>query len=571
MAHRCFVILKRFAQPLCALLPIQASYSRPTLRLTTLNLVVALWLLLLLNRPFWSALWQATGGWDSGHLGFLLTLPLFVLAWLWLVVEALTWGLAAKPMLVLLLLASAAASYFMNTYGVVFDRIMIANLVETHRAEVLELLNGRLAASLLAFGVLPALLLWRVRLLRQRWPRQLLAKGIAMAAAASCMVLLVAPFFQSYAALLRNHRELRFQLVPTNVLGAAHGYARSRWAAPVTLQAVGTDAIRRPQAVAGAKPRLLLLMVGETARAANFSLNGYGRPTNPALGAMADLVNFRQVSSCGTSTAVSLPCMFLDVGRARFDDELARHRESLLDVVQRAGVAVLWRDNNSGCKGVCDRVPHEDLSAAQVPGLCDGGECHDEILLDGLQAWIDRQDHDALVVLHMKGSHGPAYHLRYPPAFEFFKPACKADEIDRCEREQIVNAYDNTLRYTDHVLALTIELLRRNGGRFDTSMLYVSDHGESLGEHGVYLHGLPYSMAPREQTHVPMLLWLSPALREHAGIDAACLERRRDEPLSHDHLYHSVLDLLGVQTQAYRAERDLLRGCIAALPTPRTP
>jgi len=270
------------------------------------------------------------------------------------------------------------------------------------------------------------------------------------------------------------------------------------------------------------------------------------------------------VRSCGTSTAVSLPCMFLDVGRAGFSDTLASRRENLLDVLQRAGYAVLWRDNNSGCKGLCNRVAHEDLSALGLPAVCTGDECYDDILLEGLQAKLDAFDRDALVVLHMKGSHGPAYHLRYPPAFEYFTPVCNTSQLDRCERGSIVNAYDNTLRYTDHVLARTIALLRRNSDRFDASLLYVSDHGESLGERGFYLHGVPYALAPAEQTHVPMFVWMSQAALDRFGVDAACLRERRDEALSHDNLYHSVLGLLGVATRVYRQDKDVFRNCRVA-------
>jgi lipid A ethanolaminephosphotransferase len=201
------------------------------------------------------------------------------------------------------------------------------------------------------------------------------------------------------------------------------------------------------------------------------------------------------------------------------------------------------------------------MSRVEVPGLCRGGECYDEVLLHGLQAHIDHLDGDAVIVLHMKGSHGPAYFKRYPPAFEVFTPACDTIQLDRCSRDSIANAYDNSLRYTDHVLSRTIELLRNNAQRFDTAMLYVSDHGESLGENGLYLHGIPRALAPREQIHVPMLLWLSESIGEHRGIDASCLGTRLHAPLSHDNLYHSVLGLSGVRTAVYRPERDVFRAC----------
>jgi lipid A ethanolaminephosphotransferase len=364
--------------------------------------------------------------------------------------------------------------------------------------------------------------------------------------------------------LLRNHRELRLVLVPSNIVGAVHGYLARRLSGPVTLEVVGADATHTLAAAGAGKPTLTILVIGETARAANFSLNGYPRPTNPEL-ARQKVLSFSDVSACGTSTAVSLPCMFLDTGREGFKATLAQHREGLLDVLQRAGITVRWRDNNSGCKDVCNRVPHDDLSNMHLTGLCRGDECYDEILLHGLQDYLDRQHRDTVIVLHMKGSHGPAYFKRYPSAFEFFTPACASIQLDRCSRQEIVNAYDNTLRYTDHVLSQTIDLLRANAQRFDTAMLYVSDHGESLGENGLYLHGLPYAFAPQEQTHVPMLLWFSDGLRQRLGIDAACLSAHQHTPLSHHFIFHSILGLSNVQTAIYRPELDLFASCRPAV------
>jgi lipid A ethanolaminephosphotransferase len=368
---------------------------------------------------------------------------------------------------------------------------------------------------------------------------------------------------------LRNHRELRLYLVPSNYLGALHGYVKTRLAVPDRLETVAADASRVAHADGADRHALTVLVIGETARAANFGLDGYSRQTTPNLATEPDVINFRKVLSCGTSTAVSLPCMFLDVGRAGFSDTLARRRENLLDVLQRAGLAVMWRDNNSGCKGLCDRVRFEDLAHAGVAGLCTQAECYDEILLHGLQNELDALDRDAVIVLHMKGSHGPAYHLRYPAPFERYTPACRTNQLDRCGSEAIVNAYDNTLRYTDHVLARTIDLLRRNAARFDGSLIYVSDHGESLGEHGLFLHGMPYAVAPPEQTHVPMVMWFSESAQQRYGLEAACMRRKENDALTHDNLYHSVLGLLDVRTRVYVPQRDVFHDCRAGPLTDR--
>jgi lipid A ethanolaminephosphotransferase len=530
---------------------------RFTISRNSLTLAVALWMLLTMNGTFWRVVWDGVGGWSNDNKWFLASLPLFVLCWLFGLLSLLSWGRATKAILGLLLVVSAAASYFMYSYGIVIDSSMLENIAQTDPAEATELLSWRMAGWFLLFAGLPILLISRVRLLQRGWKRELRGKLGGIALALLCIGAIAATSYQSYSSLVRNHREIRLMLVPSNVVAAAHSYLKHQFAAPLKLEVVGADAYRL---LPGGKPKVMVVVVGETARAANFSLNGYARETNPELAARG-VINFEQASSCGTATAVSVPCMFQNVGRDGYKDSMANSREGLLDVLQRAGVGVLWRDNNSGCKGACVREPYEDVSHIEVDALCDAGECHDEVLLNGLQAYLDSLNHDAVIVLHMKGSHGPAYYKRYPAAFEKFTPVCKSNQLDRCQQAEIVNAYDNTLLYTDHVLAKTIDLLQHNSQRLDTGMLYLSDHGESLGENGIYLHGLPYAMAPSEQTHIPMLMWMSSGLEKRQGIAASCLEAKGKQPVSQDNLFHSVLGLMDVHTEAYHADLDLFRSC----------
>lgn len=526
-----------------------------------LIMAVALWLMLTMNIPFWRDVWHGVGGWSNDNSLFLITLPVLVWLWLYLLLSLLTWGRLTKAILGVLLLVSAAASFFMSSYGIVIDYNMLTNVLQTDSAEAMDLFSWGMLGWVLVLGAVPALVVSRVRLLSRPWARELGFKLASMVLALACLGGIAMSNYQSYASLLRNHHELRLLLTPSNVAAAVHGYSKRQFATPTKLQVVGADAHQVKQVGAAVKPKLTILVVGETARAVNFSLNGYARPTNPELAKQA-VISFRNASSCGTATAISVPCMFLDVGHDNYKDSMAKNREGLMDVLQRAGVAVLWRDNNSGCKGACDRVPSDDVSHLQIPDLCEGNECHDEVLLSGLQTYLDRLDHDAVVVLHMKGSHGPAYFKRYPAAFEKFTPVCQDNQLDRCSAESIVNAYDNSLTYTDHVLAQTIELLKGNAARFDTAMLYMSDHGESLGENGLYLHGLPYAMAPSEQTHVPMIVWLSAGLEQRSGIQASCLTKHQDVAYSHDNLFHSILGLMDVRTSAYQPERDLFRQCL---------
>ncbi len=528
-----------------------------------LTMLVALWLMLSINLPFWRSVWQGVGGMSNDSPLFLLSLPLFVWIWLYVLLSLLAWGRLTKPVLALLVLVSAAASYFMNSYGIVIDYNMLTNVMQTDSAEAMELFNLRLLLWLLLLGAVPAVLISRAPVKPLKWRRELTGKLGSMAVLVGVFAVLVMSQYQPYASLIRNHREVRLMLVPSNVVAAVHGYLKRELAAPAVLEVVGADAHRISAAGSTHRPQVSVLVIGETARAANFSLNGYARLTNPQL-AQREVINFPQASSCGTATAVSVPCMFQNVGRADYKDSMAGNREGLLDVLQRAGVGVLWRDNNSGCKGACDRVPTDDVSHLNLAPFCVDGECHDEALLHNLQAYLDGLTRDTVVVLHMKGSHGPAYFKRYPAAFERFTPVCKEVQLDRCDTVSIVNAYDNSLFYTDHVLAATIDLLRSNAARLDTAMLYLSDHGESLGEHGMYLHGVPYAMAPSEQTHIPMLLWFSDGMQRSSGISAECLRQQAGQPVSQDNLFHSVIGLMGVRTAVYQPQLDIFRGCTPA-------
>ncbi|MEL0167365.1 MAG: phosphoethanolamine--lipid A transferase [Pseudomonadaceae bacterium] len=526
-----------------------------------LTMLVALWLMVTVNLPFWRTVWQGVGGLSNDSTLFLLSLPLFVWIWLYVLLSLLAWGRLTKPVLVVMVLVSAAASYFMLSYGIVIDYTMLTNAVQTDTAEATELFSGHLLLWLLGLGVIPALLISKAPIRSLTWKRELAGKLGTLVVVLGVFGGVVMSLYQPYASLIRNHREVRLLLVPSNVVGAVHGYIKHELAGPATLTTVGLDAHRITKVTANHRPRVTVVVVGETARAANFSLNGYERLTNPEL-SQRDVINFPNVSSCGTATAVSVPCMFMDVGKADYKDSMAGNREGLLDVLQRAGVDVLWRDNNSGCKGACDRVPTEDVSHLHLDELCGDGECHDEALLNNMQAYLDGLTRDTVVVLHMKGSHGPAYFKRYPAAFERFTPVCKEVELDRCDAQSIVNAYDNTLLYTDHVLASVIDLLKGNAARLDTAMLYMSDHGESLGEHRLYLHGLPYAMAPSEQTHIPMVLWFSEGMQRSSGITDDCLRQTATHAFSHDNLFHSVIGLMGVNTSVYNPQMDIFRECV---------
>jgi lipid A ethanolaminephosphotransferase len=255
---------------------------------------------------------------------------------------------------------------------------------------------------------------------------------------------------------------------------------------------------------------------------------------------------------------------FSSLGRANYSADA--DTEGLRDVLQHAGLAVLWVDNQSGCKGVCDRVPHVSTSEGNVPGFCEGGECFDAVMLQGLEQRIAELPAQArakgvVVVLHQMGGHGPAYSHRSPAEYKKFSPECTSSALQECSQASITNAYDNSIAYTDFFLDAVIQWLQNQSGQWDTAMQYVADHGESLGENNLYLHGMPYAMAPREQTHVPMLLWLPPQTEAAIGVSRAGLQQRRDVPLSHDNLFHTVMGLMDVSSGVLKPALDLAAPC----------
>jgi len=315
------------------------------------------------------------------------------------------------------------------------------------------------------------------------------------------------------------------------------------------------------------RPTLFVLVVGETARAANFSLNGYSRDTNPRLSKL-DIINFAHTHSCGSSTEVSLPCMFSPFGRRLYDEARIRRHDSLVQQVAHAGLRVVWRDNQSGCKGVCGGAELQTFDDLDLSGVCTNGRCFDEVLLHGLDGLAGQPARDTLLVMHQIGNHGPAYYRRYPSAFKHFVPACETDALHHCSQQEIINAYDNALLYTDHVLAELIEFLQTQRSRYDVALIYVSDHGESLGENGLYLHGMPYAIAPKEQLEVPMIWWLSPEFARNRSLDIACLRAEADGQVSHDYLFHSIAGALGIVTPDRDPQFDLFAHCRHELAVP---
>jgi lipid A ethanolaminephosphotransferase len=253
--------------------------------------------------------------------------------------------------------------------------------------------------------------------------------------------------------------------------------------------------------------------------------------------------------------------MFSNLTRSKYSDKKAKSQEGLLDLLKRSGYSVLWLDNNSSCKGTCDRVAYEDVKNLKIPGLCNDRECFDNVLLHDIDKKVNAMNGNKVIVLHQKGSHGPDYYNRYPDNMEIFKPVCKVNKLQDCTSEEINNAFDNTIHMTDQFLNNTIEWLKTQNATYNTAMIYLSDHGESLGENNLYLHGMPYLFAPIEQKHVPFFFWFSPSFEQESGINRQCLNAQTDTEYSHDNLFHTTLGLLNVSTSLYKPELDMIGRC----------
>ncbi|MEG0172213.1 MAG: phosphoethanolamine--lipid A transferase [Aeromonas sp.] len=537
---------------------------RLTLGVMKVNLLLVLLFALVFNWPIFLHFYRILSALEHVKVGFALSIPFVLMAALNAVFLPFTFKYLLKPFFILLIVTGSIASYAMLKYGVIFDVGMVQNIIETNSGEASSYLNGSVAIWFLLTAVLPVLcLLWIKVEYPTPWYKGLAMRLGGIAVSLLFLVGVAALYYQDYASVGRNNHAIVKEIVPSNYVRGVYRYARDIvFATPIPYEPIGTDA-----KVVGKsdKPTLMFLVVGETARSQNYSLNGYKQQTNSFTAKEPSIVSFKDVRSCGTATAVSVPCMFSNLTRREYDETVAKSRDGLLDVLQHAGVSVLWKENDGGCKGVCKNVPTIEIEPKQFPAYCQGDSCYDEVLLQGLDKQItDMKSGNKVVAFHLMGSHGPTYYRRYPAADRFFLPDCPRSDIENCSNEELVNTYDNTIRYTDKVLSQLIAKLKTLESQYNVGLVYLSDHGESLGAMGLYLHGTPYKFAPDDQTRVPLLTWFSPQLQSDRKLDQDCLRQEAAaKRFSHDNLFHSMLGIMDVQTQVYDGALDMFKPCRA--------
>jgi lipid A ethanolaminephosphotransferase len=545
------------------------------MNLAGLTIIVTAWCLMVFNVPLWQSVlvWRPVNNWaDVLYLGSFVAL-VFTAVFIFLTPFTLSRRLS-KPLLGVLIIASSIGAYYVGHYGILIDKTMIRNVLATNSAETLELMTPGLILYVMGFGVVPAALIQLVSL-RSQTVRQLLWQRIVLFVGLMAMLGVIAALsYSSHASLLRNHREVRHMLTPVNMIAGVGSLVAESARQPLPYQPIAAgvtlgphweehSSLKQSTSTTEKKPLVLVLVVGETARAKNFGLNGYSRQTTPELAATTELLAFQQVTACGTSTAISVPCMFSDLAREEFALRKARARDNLLDVLEKAGFVVRWFDNNTSCNGVCGERPEIRADRLRPSDVCQAdAPCFDEAIFELMWPELAAVKVNTVFVVHMLGSHGPGYHLRYPSEFEQFTPACHETDFSKCSTQEIINAYDNSILYTDHLLFQTINTVKAHSHHYDSAVWYVSDHGESLGEKGLYLHAIPYAVAPSEQLQVPMVFWSSEGLRQRMGIDASCLRQTTGRPLSHDHVFHSTLGLLDIHLPAKREALDMFSPCM---------
>ena len=517
------------------------------LRSDLITLFVSLSLAIIYSYSFWCDFLIAYPI-NKGFFSFTLAVILLIASLNYVVLILFNFKLLLKPLFSIWLIIAAICAYAMDTYGYVISSNTYTNLVRTNSSELIDLLNFNFVLYVLLLVVIPLLFLLPRKIIYVSLKQQFACLLITLL----LIVINLAAFNKYYLTFFRHPEQMRYFLNPIRQVYFFADYVKEYLVGEQDKTIKILEA--KPFKIANSgKARLIVLVLGESDRAMNQSLNGYKRNTNPKLTAREDVYSFQNVSACGTETFVSIPCMFSAYKREDFTSAKGRYTENVLDILNRSNVQILWRDNDDGCVNVCDRIAVDDFNYASIAPYCKNFDCYDEVLLHNLQEYIDQKLGDKLIVLHRFGNHGISYHERYPKNFEVFKPCCESHGFSACTNEELINAYDNIILYGDYFLDQLITQLEYNNEDYQTAMIYISDHGESLGENGIYMHGLPYFWAPKEQIHIPFFFWAS----KDFLIDRAALKAKLHQELSHDNLFHTLLGLFGVQTRLYDPNLDV--------------
>ncbi len=515
-----------------------------TLNYHWLTLGGAVFISVFLNHSFNTAFNESATQADFGYLvwyGKIIHIVILTLA-----LEILCVRFDVKVILGLILLIASVCAYYMDSLGIAINEDIIQSVLETHANEAIGMINLGLMGYIIGFGILPCLVLSFIKLKKYRFLDACKQKIIIITTLSAFIGLnFLLGGGQDIIFVFKSHKGLASMPNPIAPIRSSVLYVQHLQETHFTPSLIAQDAHLSQDT----PPQIVLFVIGESARSANFSLNGYAKATNPYTRTL-NTISFKDFYSCGVITAISVPCMLTHYTHQTYTNRnLSLYVNNILDIAQSVGYEVWYLGNNGGkCVGGCDRnIAHKILYPSNSL---------DEVMLPDIEHIIQNaQKHkkNTFIIAHQYGSHGAAYASRYPSNFEHFTPACKQKELSKCTYEEIVNAYDNTLLYNDYLLAQMISLLQKADMR---SMLwYVSDHGESLGELGQYMHGgLGYKLAPKYQKHIPSIMWFS---HQWGNIPTLALAQQ-EKTLNHDYVFHTLLHLLGIQTQDYDKNLDIL-------------
>jgi len=520
-------------------------------------IILSVYYAFILNYPITEKIYALSAG---GNGLFPYISPLLLTCAFIIIFSVLSLPYIFKGIFIALTLTSALAFYASIKYNVMFDYAMVENVFETNSAEAFSYLNTGSFLYFIIFGALPSFFIYKVKIIRSgRIAKELLLRFALLLFAIAGIGLIALFFYKDYASVGRNNAYLNKMINPAHVYNSLKYINNTYIKDKLDYKFLGQDA--RLESAQNGKPTLMFLIVGETARAQNISYNGYSKNTNPYT-QNKNIISFQNVSSCGTATAHSLPCMFSNLSRDNYNKERADQQDNVLDVISHAGVNLLWLENDGGDKGVAKNIHKIEINHQASADLCDGSSCYDEILLANIDRQINANKDNKLIALHIIGSHGPTYWQRYPQSKAVFSPACNRSDIENCSDQEITNVYDNTLVYTDYVISQAIKKLQQYASEYNVALVYLSDHGESLGENGLYLHGTPYAIAPDQQTKVPLFMWFSEQYAQAKEFNKQCvIDKAKQGEFSHDNLFHTLLGLYGVKTEVKDNSLDIISSC----------
>lgn len=507
-----------------------ADFLKKKISLTVMSAVLSVFTLIAYHWPFFRLVTDNVKG-DLN--GVLITVSLVVLMlalnFFFYTLVLYLGRIVGKCLLALLFVGNAVCLYFINTYQVLVTDKMMGNVFNTQYSEASGFFSGQALLYILFLGILPAVYLFMQKTDYGKPKRFFAGAGLSLGLA----LLIAFGNMTNWPWIDRHATKLGSLLMPWSyTVNSIRFYnaekKRNRKAIPLPDARIATPG-----------KDVCVLIIGESARRENFSLYGYGKPTNPLL--EKDSVTALMAEAAATYTTAGV--------KAILDHKPTKKLYEILpNYLFRNGVDVTWRTTNWGEPPVHIDKYYKAKDLQKMNPEADGK--YDEILLAGLKEEILSCTKDKmLVILHTSTSHGPTYNKKYPAKFEVFTPVCTTVEMAKANPKELMNAYDNTIVYTDYLVHSVIEMLKDVPQR-RSCVLFVSDHGESLGEGNLYMHGVPMAVAPKEQIEIPFIVWTSDKN----------LKIRPDQKVGQYHVFHSVLSFLGIDSPVYDQEKDIFAG-----------